>query len=160
MKHLALFSRLGVPLTACAIVTGGCSATPTQPTQGAGANAQSVLSGAPSTGQAAIASEAAAAHLNPTELMDRGWVCRQPPVPNRIVCSHPNQGFPVVGNPPPADRPANFTFLTFDGAGTFIGTEILLRTDLYHGQLCESTGEPYIFRPPIGYYECVHTVGQ
>jgi hypothetical protein len=160
MRPLALFSPLAVGLTACAIVTGGCSATPTQPTLGAAANPQSALSAAPLPGQAAIVSEAAAAHLNPTELADRGWSCRQPPIPNRIVCSHPNQGFPVQGNPPPADRPANFTLLTFDGAGNFIGTQILLRADLYHGQLCESTGAPYILRPPIGYYECLHTVGQ
>ena len=50
--------------------------------------------------------------------------------------------------------------MAFDGNGTFIGTEILLRTDIYNGQMCESTGEPYVFRAPIGYYECVHTVGQ
>jgi len=160
MKPLLLFSRLAVGLTACALVTAGCSASPTQPTQGAGADAQSALTTAQTSGQAGIVSEAAAAHLNPTELTDRGWSCRQPPIPNRIVCSHPNQGFPVQGSPPPADRPANFTLLTFDGAGNFVGTQILLRTDLYHGQLCESTGAPYIFRPPIGYYECVHTAGQ
>jgi hypothetical protein len=80
-------------------------------------------------------------------------------VPNRIVCSRPNQGFPAIGNPPPEDRPATFTFWLFDGTGAFTGTELLIRTDLYKGQLCESTGALYDFRPAIGYYECVHTPG-
>lgn len=103
---------------------------------------------------------AAASRLTPEDLTARGWTCFAPPVPNRIVCSRPNQGFPTVGDPPPADRPASFTFLVFDGAGRFVGTETLIRTDLYNGQLCESTGEPYVFVPVIGYYECVHTTGQ
>jgi hypothetical protein len=102
---------------------------------------------------------ASAAHLNPTELEIRGWTCFQPPVPNRIVCSRPHQGRPTVGFPPPDDRPATFTFLVFDGGGVFVGTELLIRTDLYKGQLCESTREPYILRGLIGYYECVRTVG-
>ncbi len=72
----------------------------------------------------------------------------------------PNQGFPTLGTPPPADRPASFTFMVFDGNAIFVGTEILLRTDIYDGQTCESTGEPYAFRAPIGYYECVHTTGR
>ena len=102
---------------------------------------------------------ASAAHLSPTELVTRGWDCFQPPIPNRIVCGRPNQGRPTVGNPPPDDRPETFTFLVFEGSGLFVGTELLIRTDLYNGQLCESTGQPYIFRALIGYYECVHTVG-
>jgi hypothetical protein len=102
---------------------------------------------------------ASPAHLNPTDLEMRGWTCFQPPVPNRIVCSRPHQGRPEVGNPPPDDRPATFTFLVFDGSGVFMGTELLIRTDLYKGQLCESTRQPYILRGVIGYYECVRAVG-
>jgi hypothetical protein len=75
------------------------------------------------------------------------------------VCSRPNQGLPTIGNPPPDDRPSTFTFLVFDGSGLFVGTELLIRSDLYGGQLCESTGQPYIFRALIGYYECVRTIG-
>ena len=41
----------------------------------------------------------------------------------------------------------------------YVGTELLLRTDLYNGQLCESTGEKYSFVEVIGYYECIHTTG-
>ena len=98
--------------------------------------------------------------LSPTDLTNRGWTCFRPPVGDRIVCSRPNQGFPTVAIPPPADRPATFTFFFFDAAGRFVGTELLIRTDLYNGQPCESTGEPYVFVPFIGYYECVHTVGE
>jgi hypothetical protein len=100
-----------------------------------------------------------AAHVNPADLIAHGWSCRTTPTGDRIICSHPNQGFPVFGVPPPADRPASFTFLTFDLSGNFIGTEILIRSDLYNGQPCESTGLPYILRAAVGYYECVHTVG-
>lgn len=92
-------------------------------------------------------------------LVERGWSCRQPPIPNRIVCSTPDQGFPVAGNPPPADRPSTFSFLAFDGEGRFIGPQLLIRSDLYHGQRCGPSEEPYILRPPIGYYECVHVGG-
>jgi hypothetical protein len=100
-----------------------------------------------------------AVDITPDDLVARGWTCFTPPVPNRIVCSRPNQGFPTVGNPPPADRPASFTFVLFDGQANFVGTEVLIRTDLYQGQVCGQTGEPYVFVPVIGYYECVHRAG-
>jgi hypothetical protein len=51
--------------------------------------------------------------------------------------------------------------------GAYAGTILLIRPDLYNGQICEppdepgdSPGEPYIYRPVIGYYECLHTTGQ
>lgn len=100
-----------------------------------------------------------AVDFTPEDLVGRGWTCFTPPVPNRIVCSRPNQGFPTVGDPPPADRPASFTFILFDGQENFVGTEVLIRTDLYQGQVCGQTGEPYVFVPVIGYYECVHRAG-
>ena len=74
---------------------------------------------------------AASAHPSPAALTSRGWSCFTPPVvPVRTVCSPPNQGFPTVSNPPPADRPATFTFWQFDASGLFSGTELLIRTDL------------------------------
>ena len=130
-------------LLAAAIVSG-CADSPTSPTSPQTPNPTNT---------------AANAHPNPTELETHGWTCFQPPVPNRIVCGRPNQGRPTIGNPPPEDRPATFTFLVFDGSGLFVGTELLIRTDLYNGQLCESTNQPYIFRALIGYYECVRTIG-
>jgi hypothetical protein len=159
MMSPSLFGEgIGGLLVACALVGVGCSATPTQPTTADAATSQSTSSTAATSGQPAVVAQAAAAHPSPTALVNRGWSCRPSPFANEIGCSHPNQGFPSLDTAP-QDRPATFTLLMFDGAGNFIGTLILLRTDLYHGQVCESTGEPYISRPPIGYSECLHTAG-
>ena len=144
-------------LCSVALATIGCGTSSVAPTSAQAANQQSASTAALPPGGVHV--ESANANVTPVKLTERGWTCRVPPVPNRIVCSHPNQGFPTLGTPPPADRPASFTFMVFDGNGTFTGTEILLRTDIYNGQMCESTGEPYVFRAPIGYYECVHTAG-
>jgi hypothetical protein len=142
----------------------GCgeSANPMRPTAVSGAEtavAPAATAAPESPANVNLMAQATAGHLSPTDLTNRGWTCFEP-IPNRIVCSHPNQGFPTVGDPPPADRPATFTFFVFDGTDRFVGTELLLRTDLYKGQLCESTGHPYDFVPVIGYYECVHTAGR
>lgn len=159
MKSTSLFGeRIGGLLVACALVSVGCSASPTQPTKGIAATSQSTLSTATAPGQAAVVAQADAASVNPTDLINQGWSCRQSPVPDLIGCSRPNQGFPSP-TAAPEDRPSTFTLLAFDGAGNFVGTWILLRADLYHGQRCESTAEPYIFRSLIGYYECLHTAG-
>jgi hypothetical protein len=74
-----------------------------------------------------------------------------------VTCSPPNQDHPILlpGPPPPPDRPATFTLLVFDG-GLFIGTDLLIRADLYGGQPCRAFDGPYRFIPRIGYYECVH----
>ena len=104
--------------------------------------------------------QTAGPNFTPADLVARGWTCVTPPTPNRIVCSHPNQGFPVFGNPPPEDRPASYSLWMFDGAGNFIGPYTLLRTDLYQGQPCDGTGEPWILRAPVGYRECVHAIGR
>ena len=96
----------------------------------------------------------------PDELKVRGWTCVLPQTPNRIACSRANQGFPVFGNPPPADRQPGYSIWLFDGAGNFLGVEKLIRTDLYNGQRCESTGLEWVFRPGIGYYACLITTGK
>jgi hypothetical protein len=64
----------------------------------------------------------------------------------------------LPGPPPPADRPPTFSLLVFDN-GVFIGTDLLIRSDLYRGQLCNATGAPYRFISRIGYYECLHPTG-
>jgi hypothetical protein len=159
MRSTSLFGEgIGGLLVACALVSVGCSGTPTQPTRENAATSQSTESTAAAPGQSATAGQADAASSNPTDLINQGWSCRPSPVPNLIGCSHPNQGFPSP-SASPEDRPATFTLLAFDTAGNFVGTWILLRADLYHGQRCESTREPYIFRSLIGYYECLHTAG-
>lgn len=131
--------------------------TPVQPSPAASAPAPLVTSPGP---QSVIPLSAAAA-FSPADLTERGWTCFQPPVqPVRTICSHPNQGLPVVGNPPPADRPATYNLFRFDAGGTFVGSVHLIRTDLYHGQPCEPSGDAYVLVPIIGYYECLHAVGR
>ena len=141
-------------------VVSACSgSTPVRPSPAAGA-------GAPAAPAASLAPQpamplSAAAALSPADLRERGWTCFQPPVlPLRTICSHPNQGLPVVGNPPPSDRPATYNLFRFDAGGTFVGSVHLIRTDLYHDQPCEPAGDPYVFVPIIGYYESVHAVGR
>ncbi len=137
-------------LSACAAIVG-CSGSPTAPSAANASNSQAMLG---TLDQSQLAAQAA--HLSPDDFAARGWECRPSPVPGRTVCSHPHQGFPAV--PPPEDRPPTFTLLVWEN-GSFAGTLILRRPDLYEGQRCESTAAPYIFRPVIGYYECLHTVG-
>ena len=122
--------------------------------------ARPVAPSALAVGEATSAAAAATPNVTPADLVARGWTCVTPPTPNRILCSHPQQGFPVFGNPPPADRQASYSLWMFDGAGAFIGPYTLLRSDLYQGQPCDGTGEPWILRAHVGYYECVHKVGR
>ncbi len=133
-----------VAVVATCVFAVSCSGSPAGPTT----SAPTMGSGATVPSQAEQA-----AGLTPQDLVARGWECRPSPVPGRIACSHPNQGFPPV--PPTPDRPPTFTLLVWDG--TNFGTLLLIRSDLYRGQTCGSTGEPYIFRPVIGYFECLHT---
>ena len=151
-------SEIRLIVVGIARVVSACGGdTPVQPSRATGAP---VALGPSLLPQPAIPLSAAAS-LSPADLTERGWTCFQPPVqPVRTICSHPNQGLPVVGNPPPADRPATYNLFRFDGGGTFVGSVHLIRTDLYHGQPCEPSGDPYVFVPFIGYYECVHAAGR
>jgi hypothetical protein len=123
-----------------ALVAIGCSAPAATPSA-------VQPSGASLTGQAA---------QSPEDFAARGWECRPSPVPGRVVCSHPQQGFPAV--PPPADRPPSYTLKAWEN-GVYVGTITLIRPDLYEGQPCDGTGQSYILRSVIGYYECLHRVG-
>ena len=156
MRVAVVFGVIGL-VAAC-----GGSANPTSPSRlplssGGTATAIATLPGLGSSTNLAVQ---ATGHPSPADLQSRGWTCLEPPIPNPpTVCSHPNQGFPTVADPLPADRPASFTFWIFRD-GLFVGTELLIRSDLYQGQICESTGEPYFFAELIGYYECIHTPGR
>jgi hypothetical protein len=137
---------------ACALLCAACQ-TPTAPSPDA-AN-QPVTLGTLGPTESQLAAEAAG--LSPEDFAARGWACRPvPSVPTWTQCSHPNQGFPAI--PPPADRPPTFTFLLWDG-GNFLGQVLLIRSDLYRGQICQSTGQPYRFIAPVGYNECLHPAG-
>jgi hypothetical protein len=104
---------------------------------------------------AMVAVPAQAQGPTPATLAAAGWDCFQTPpfvVPPRIVCANPGLGRPFPGNP---DPPPAYTAPTFDLSGNYLGKVHLIRADLYSGQSCEPTGDPYVFRAAIGYYECL-----
>ena len=87
----------------------------------------------------------------------RGWACRPvPSAPGLTQCSHPHQGFPSLD--PEAHRPPTFTFLLWNGE-EFLGQVLLIRSDLYQGQTCRATGDPYRLIGAVGYNECLHPAG-
>ena len=92
----------------------------------------------------------------------RGWNCRTPNNGPVTVCSPPNQPLPTVAIPPaqpPADRPETVMLKRWrDNA--FDANVLLIRPEIYNGQLCESTGQSYLYVTVLGYFECAHTVGR
>ena len=138
----------------CGTIAGACSPSPVGPSQ--------FRTAAPTIVESVTASESRittqAAGLAPEDLVARGWDCRPAPgIPTRLTCSPPNQMHPILlpGPPPPEDREATLTLLVFEN-GVFVGTTLLIRSDLYNGQECRSTGAPYRYIARIGYYECRH----
>jgi hypothetical protein len=104
---------------------------------------------------ATVAVPAGAGGPTPATLSAAGWDCFPTPpsvVPPRIVCANPGLGRPLPGNPDPA--PAYLLSL-FDLDGAYVGKVHFVREDLYRGQPCEPSGGSYVFRPAIGYYECL-----
>jgi hypothetical protein len=163
MKTIPTRVRACCVVMAAGMLFGGCSGSlnPVSPTRTGNASdvsaAVTAIAG-PTSSRVPVTAQAAG-RPTPAELERRGWTCFAPPIPTPpTVCSHPNQGFPVIADPPPPDRPATFTFWIYR-EGSFVGTELLIRSDLYTGQLCESTGEPYVYAALIGYHECIHTTG-
>lgn len=109
-------------------------------------------------GLLAVLPGTAAATQSPTHLDEHGWVCGPTPPfvqPPRIVCGTPGLGRPFPGNPDP--RPT-YRLLLFSVAGDFVARVHFIRADLYAGQPCNG-GDPYVFSPFIGYYECLDPVG-
>jgi hypothetical protein len=103
----------------------------------------------------ATSKSAQAQGVTPEALAAAGWDCFQTPpniVPPRNVCANPGLGRPFPGNP---DPPSAYTLPTFDLGGTYLGKVHLVRADLYNGQPCGSSGDPYTLRSAIGYYECL-----
>jgi hypothetical protein len=132
-------------VAACALVAA-CSQTPTSPTGTAtGGVAESSSQGTSQGWQ---------------DFAARGWNCRTP-APNVAVCSPPGQPLPTVAIPPaqpPADRPATVMLKRWIN-DVFNANVLLLRPEIYNGQPCGSTGEPFTFISVLGYFECAHLVG-
>ena len=149
--RLTLRFRTAVGVLLSGIIASGCSQSPSAPSPSQAAASQTSSSAEPIV-------IAQAPGLSLEHLAAQGWDCRPAPFnPARVTCSHPNQLHPVglPGPPPPPDRPASITLLVFDSAA-FLGTSVLIRSDLYNGQRCQSTNGPYTFIGRIGYYECLH----
>ena len=107
-------------------------------------------------GPSSVAAEGDGFGLTSSELRERGWTCRVTPA-GATACSPPGRGLPVFGAPD--DRPPSYLVHVFDTAtGGYLGFSRMIRTDLYQGQTCPSTGGAYTELPHIGYYECFNPV--
>jgi hypothetical protein len=87
--------------------------------------------------------------LTPDQLTQAGWTCIQPRAdPTRLICAPPGVGLPPLpGTPGFADRAPSYEFLVFEFAtGAFIGTQHLLRPDIY------ARGTPPCPQQPGGNY--------
>ncbi len=71
--------------------------------------------------------------LSQAKVEERGWACFPPPPGLIVHCSPPNTDIAALF----AGDLASVTSLNFDVTGeTFLGTEVLIRADLFHGQPC------------------------
>lgn len=118
-----------------------------------------------SIGLAGLPAAAANGGPGPAALVDAGWTCFNPPVSfNRYVhCAPPDTFESAVEKGQPSIR--LLTFNTFDvGArdAELLGTERMIRADLYAGQPCPTdppnTGYTYLNSDPfyLDYFIC-HT---
>ena len=99
-----------------------------------------------------VAANASANGLTASQLQAHGWACRIPPGETLLNCRSP-------GSEPLPAGPTEVNFLVFDASGTtFLGTEHLIRYDLYAGQPCQGTPIGMYEFIPVGpgYYGCYH----
>lgn len=85
-------------------------------------------------------------------LRNANWDCQQRG-PLFISCAPPGIGLPPIPSLGEDGRPV-YELAVFGLDGTPIGTAHFLRADLYDGRTCAFTGQPFVFREIIGYYEC------
>lgn len=149
----ALRIRVATLISACAL-GAACSQSPTSPSATA----------SPVNGLRATTGAGASAQGTDQSWQDfqaRGWSCRTPNNGPVTVCSPPNQPLPTVAIPPaqpPIDRP-NTLLLKRWRNDAFEANVHLVRPEIYNGQPCESTGQPYSYIAVLGYFECAHIVG-
>jgi hypothetical protein len=111
----------------------------------------------------ATAVPASTAGATPGQLTAVGWTCIQPRLdPTLLLCAPPGVGLPPLpGTPGFADRAPSYEFTVFEFAtGAFIGTEHLLRPDIYeHGQppCPQQPGGEYIYNPRNDLWFCLRT---
>ena len=110
---------------------------------------------------ATLAMASGAAGVTPEQLREAGWACRIPQGdPTRLICAAPGRALPPFpGTPDFADRAPSYEALIFALAtGEFIGTQHLLRPDVYLRGTppCPQlpSGE-YFYVPGIDLWACV-----
>lgn len=89
------------------------------------------------------------------QLRSANWDCQQRG-PLFISCAPPGIGLPPIPSLGEDGRPV-YQLAVFELDGTPLGSAHFLRADLYQGQTCAFTGQPFVFRAIIGYYECFNT---
>jgi hypothetical protein len=94
-----------------------------------------------------VAAPSSSNAVSPAQLTAAGWTCF--PVPELgIHCSSPGQGWPPTG---PSAQLLYFS----DSTGAFLGTETLIRADVFNGQPCPGQGGEWIdLVADLGYYGC------
>lgn len=111
----------------------------------------------------ATVASAKADSVTPTQLSAAGWTCIQPRLdPTLMLCTPPGIGLPPLpGTPGFDDRAPSYNFLVFELAtGAFIGTEHLLRPDIYEGGTppCpQQPGGAYIYNPRNDLWFCLRS---
>ena len=108
----------------------------------------------------AVAGPASADGVTPAQLINAGWTCIQPHLaPTLLLCAPPGKGLPPLpGTPGFANRAPSYEFLVFEFAtGAFLGTEHLLRPDIYqHGTppCPQQPGGQYLYNPRNDLWFC------
>jgi hypothetical protein len=108
----------------------------------------------------AVAAPSSAEGVSPSQLTQAGWTCIQPRADlTRLICAPPGVGLPPLpGTPGFADRAPSYEFLVFEFAtGAFIGTQHLLRPDIYERGTppCpQQPGGQYIYIPRNDLWGC------
>jgi hypothetical protein len=98
--------------------------------------------------------------VTPAQLTQAGWTCIQPRAdPTRLICAPPGVGLPPLpGTPGFANRAPSYEFLVFEFAtGAFIGTQHLLRPDIYERgkpPCPQQQGGEYIYIPRNDLWAC------
>ena len=97
----------------------------------------------------------------PATLVEKGWLCVADESGGLWAhCVPPGQD---IGSVPPSIVSLNFATFDLTEDAPFVGTEVLIRADLFHDQPCpqgthggtyEFVGPPGL--PPPGYFSCHH----
>jgi hypothetical protein len=109
---------------------------------------------------AAAVAPTRAAGVSPDQLRRAGWTCIQPRLyPTLLLCFAPGVGLPPLpGTFGFGDRPPSYENLVFDhGTGVLLGTQHLLRPDIYEqGQppCPQQPGGQYLYNPPNDLWFC------